>query len=204
MTSPTPPALTAGGKFPAFRIPDANWHPDWEDVVNPATWEGVTVPGFRSPRTVIVDIQRWLRFTDPLPTIWITVVRATYRTYGTRARLVLDAYTSGATARFVTAYLSRREGAVDVREAWHQTLARTGITEPQAVGWAYTDLYRRDTPDPSITAWSTRFGPAAYLWVLAGYDLAEAWAIQASGTIPTDEQLRVMVALAGYTLPAGI
>ncbi|MGV8847005.1 MAG: hypothetical protein ACOH1Y_18355 [Propionicimonas sp.] len=183
----------------------------WDKLVDAATWEGVTVPGFGSPRAVIADIQRWLSVADTgqLDILRFTpaLVRATYRTYGIRARLVLAAYAAGASEEFVTAYLSRRDHAavVHVQQAWHQTrTGSAGVTEHEAVGWAHTDLYRPDTPDPAITSWTKALGPAAYLWVLAGYNLDEAVAMRDAGTPVTDQQLRVMVALAGTTLPAGI
>ncbi|MGV8910941.1 MAG: hypothetical protein ACOH1Y_18370 [Propionicimonas sp.] len=209
MTNPSP-TLSAGDqltKLTKTTWAKANLPAVWDELLDARTWAGVdAVPGFRSPQTVIVDIQHWFRFSAPTPPESITpaVVRATYRTYGIRARLVLDAYIGGASARFADAYLSRRPDRVDVTTAWDRTLARTGITEPQAVGWAYTDLYRRDTPDPSITAWTTRFGPAAYLWVLAGYTLDEATKMRDAGTVVTDAQLRVMVALNGVTLSEGV
>ena len=92
------------------------------------------------------------------------------------------------------------------------------MTEAAATGWAFTGTGRTVPYEPSrssayaqeqlvlarITAWTDRFGPDAYLHVLAGFTLDEAIALQDGGTTVTEQQLRVMIALTGVVLPAGI
>ncbi|MGV8846045.1 hypothetical protein [Tessaracoccus sp.] len=82
------------------------------------------------------------------------------------------------------------------------------LSEPEAVGWAHTALFStnrlRRLRRQYIRTWLDRFGPKAYLWVLAGYDLKEATSMQKAGDLVSEDQLRVMVALNGRTLPAGV
>ncbi|MGV8846101.1 hypothetical protein [Tessaracoccus sp.] len=87
-----------------------------------------------------------------------------------------------------------------------------GLAEPAAVGWALAgylqppDGLARDDAGAAalITGWTDLWGPTAYLWVLAGFAGAEATAMRDAETTMSEEQLRVMVALAGVTLPDGI
>ncbi|MGV8847004.1 MAG: hypothetical protein ACOH1Y_18350 [Propionicimonas sp.] len=128
--------------------------------------------------------------------------------HGSDAEAVLNAYADAASNRFVDAYLSHSQLWLDtsasVSHAWTVTTTTLHLPEVEAVGWAYTDVLGAYFPYAVITAWTNAFGPAAYLWVLAGYDLAEAVALRDTGTVITEDQLRVMVALAGVILPAGI
>ncbi|MGV8846048.1 MAG: hypothetical protein ACOH1Y_17925 [Propionicimonas sp.] len=134
--------------------------------------------------------------------------------YGARAPMVLNALAAGASTRFVATILGDRPQPIpaspQVVWRWAQ---RAGLDEPGACGWAHTDLLNRKSSSPVtekramlalIPQWVDRFGPKAYLWVLAGFTLAEATAMQEAETVVTEDQLRVMAALNGVSLPAGI
>ncbi|MGV8910658.1 MAG: hypothetical protein ACOH1Y_16905 [Propionicimonas sp.] len=113
----------------------------------------------------------------------------------------------------------------DPEAAW-AFACQVGLSEPEAVGWALTG-YLHGPPGPrrrlddgaylacarahysarkasQIGKWTRLFGPAAYLWPLAGFTLDEATEMWEAGNAPTEGQLRVMAALAGPALPAGV
>ncbi|MGV8910143.1 MAG: hypothetical protein ACOH1Y_14275 [Propionicimonas sp.] len=153
-------------------------------------------------------VRHWLRTQhEPLPaTITPDLIRDTYQVWGRQARTVLNAYVAGASPRFVAAYISCGHDEAHVRRAWELT-QDAGLDEPAATGWALTGQLKvrgAQTTVEVITAWVTLFGPAAYLCVLAGYDLGEAAAIHDAGELVTEDQLRVMAALNGVVLPEGI
>ena len=131
--------------------------------------------------------------------------------FGEQCPEALNAYAGGATPRFVATFLTHHPNG-SPEEAWQALYEDLGLTEPEAIGWACTFLlYTREgwpltraVIEPEIAAWTDRFGPTAYLHVLAGFDLAEATALQDAGTTVSEQQLRVMVALTGVVLPAGV
>ncbi|MGV8846044.1 hypothetical protein [Tessaracoccus sp.] len=181
---------------------------DWDDLMDASTWEG---PADHQ------DIQWWLE-NPPLQFAWHPITptqfRETCTRYGKNAGYVLSAYAEGAAPRFVDVFIGAgpvipaEASVMRARLAW-MNAKELRLSEDQAVGWAHADLLIVDllrTPDgvPVITTWIARFGPTAYLWVLAGYTLDEATAMQDAGTVITDDQLRVAVTLKGITLPAGI
>ncbi|MGV8910943.1 MAG: hypothetical protein ACOH1Y_18385 [Propionicimonas sp.] len=165
------------------------------------------------------DIYGWLRNS---PSDWKvavspTVVRETLVRYGPGdggAGGVLTAFAAGASERFVAAFTSRHRRQ-DTRTAW--LFAEFGhLAEPEATGWALTDyLFPSHLTPASLEAqyweaeailgdWRRGFGPRSYLWVLAGFTLNEATAMQDQNATVSDDQLRVMAALNGFTLPASI
>lgn len=133
---------------------------------------------------------------------------------------VLDAYAAGAPHAFLDVILAKRPGQTgwpqrNVITAWEITVMAS-LTGPAAIGWATTgELNAPILKDGTtakegrvvadqIIAWTDQFGPDAYLYVLAGITLKEALGLAAAGKTPTEQQLRVMAALNGHTLPAGV
>ncbi|MGV8847007.1 hypothetical protein [Tessaracoccus sp.] len=169
------------------------------------------------------EVAYWLRhppatFATPITP---TMIRDLFDRYEELTFHVLTAIAAGASERFCAGFFNpqwHRRDHVAVVDGWAQATA-LNLTEPEAVGWAATDYLGclrdpavlRGVPSLSraqlavlIRTWISFFGPTAYLYVLAGYDLDEAVAMRDAKTSPTPEQLRVMVALAGHTLPAGV
>jgi hypothetical protein len=191
---------------------------DWDDLyryfTGPAGGAAVGGP----------SVADWLR--NPPPTFRTrptpASIRALFARHGRQTEYVLAALVDGASERFAVTYRSRDSSpiarAAELQSGWRHAVT-IGLTEPQATGWAGTGYLhsRRYRPSPIgspassravmtalITAWTTAFGPDAWLYVLAGIDLQEAVALKENGKTPTGEQLRVMAALNGHTLPAGI
>ncbi|MGV8847010.1 hypothetical protein [Tessaracoccus sp.] len=179
-----------------------------DDLLDVTTWVGVYPPGFTSHSQAPLEISEWLENDEPFyapgTTPALTQGRRIFTTHGVKARQVLDAYAAGASPRFVDAWLTpsplQAGRATHADGAW-QCATFMHLPEPEAVGWAYTDLLVHN--EWAITTWVDSLGPTSYLWVLAGFTLAEAAAMRDGGTV-TDQQLRVMVALNGTSLPAGI
>ena len=130
--------------------------------------------------------------------------------YGTQTPRVLTGLTAGASERFAATYLNPKwrhhSRATTTGWAYAQSI---GLTEPHATGWAPTGYLNARGKTPGgptklIRTWTTQFGPDAYLYVLAGFDLDEAVAMRDAKTLPTEDQVRVMVALNGHTLPDGV
>ena len=139
-------------------------------------------------------------------------VRDAFAAYGQRVDAVLTAYAAGASRRFVAAVLSAQPDGSPTA-AWAATQL-VHLNEPDATGWALTGFLFTDAHETArsglrmiagrFTYWMDEFGPDAWLYVLAGITYAEALAMAAAGQTPTGEQLRVMAALNGHTLPEGI
>ncbi|MGV8846061.1 MAG: hypothetical protein ACOH1Y_16890 [Propionicimonas sp.] len=201
------PWVRAGASASLAEFARTGWtEADWDDLYDRDTWTG--------PNTDLqYCIQEWLRHPPKHFEVPVTpaTVRATLARFGTRAPLALNAYAAGASKRFVGALTDLAPQVHNPDGVWWYT-TKLGLTEPEAVGWALTGdllwpVYGVDSlphSAPFVTRWVDRFGPKAYLWVLAGYDLTEAVALQAAGTVVTEDQLRVMVALNGTVLPDDI
>ncbi|MGV8910944.1 MAG: hypothetical protein ACOH1Y_18390 [Propionicimonas sp.] len=178
---------------------------DWDALDDVGTWAGVNVDRH-------LCVRRWLRDAPERFEVPVSpaVARETFAVYGQRTPQVLNALAGGATARFVDAYLTL--WGADVDTAW--TFAcQVGLAEPEAVGWAHTDrlvISKWVGKQPhilrgsAIRPWLDRFGPVSYLWVLAGFTLDETAAMVEGGATVSEGQLRVMAALNGVSLPAGI
>ena len=178
----------------------------------------------RAGRRSNYNLREWLR--DPPTVVTAAVGRDRFAQavadHGpTMATNVLDVYAAGASTRFAATFLAKdanhRAGwpQRDVTSAWEIT-QEAHLTEPAVTGWALTGwLARHRQMDGApaedvgmiarrITAWADQFGPGAYLYVLAGFTLEEAITLRDAGDSPTGEQLRVMAALNGHTLPVGV
>ncbi|MGV8846108.1 hypothetical protein [Tessaracoccus sp.] len=132
--------------------------------------------------------------------------------YGWRSISVLNGLTEGAPPRLATALLCV-DAHANVPACW-ATAQQLGWAETEAVGWALAGMLRSNHTDTETFdrtrlaattirrthQWIQMFGPEAYLWVLAGYDLHEAQQATRLGPV-TLEQLRVMVVLNGAELP---
>ncbi|MGV8846047.1 MAG: hypothetical protein ACOH1Y_17930 [Propionicimonas sp.] len=187
---------------------------DWDDLLDQGTWGETSDQVFKTVRS-------WLR----RPPVWFQApvtpaqVREMTALYGAGVPSALNALADGASERFVAAVLGNRLNVRTPTSAWEQC-QDAHLSEPEAVGWAHTNhlnqinhhLHFSQPQQPSIVEtarwsiplWVAWFGPTAYLWVLAGFTQAEAVAIRDAGTVVTDDQLRVMAALNGAALPAGI
>ncbi|MGV8846065.1 hypothetical protein [Tessaracoccus sp.] len=190
---------------------------DWNAMFDPSTWAGADEAGSPGERN-FHNARRWL-LNPPAPfrvRVSAATVRQTYQTYGTGARSVLNAYAAGASPRFVDRYSTTNPTWLpEPLYAWRYSQFAE-MSEPEATGWAYTQLMGQNSweyaggrvhpagSNQPITAWIARFGPTAYLWVLAGYTLEEATTMQDDGTLVSEEQLRVIVALTGVVLPTGV
>ncbi|MGV8910152.1 MAG: hypothetical protein ACOH1Y_14320 [Propionicimonas sp.] len=170
---------------------------DWDDLDNPNNFTGFAlVHHWR--------LREWLR--DPPAPFRVPVsaatVRETFALYGHVTWEVLQVYAAGASARFVAAHLScHRAGLLAV--AWDEA-QENALSERAATGWALTSHLVAHRWGVGVDRWAFRFGEAAYLWVLAGYTFEEARDMRTAGTMPGEDQLRVMAALNGKTLPPGI
>ncbi|MGV8910657.1 MAG: hypothetical protein ACOH1Y_16900 [Propionicimonas sp.] len=179
---------------------------EWEDLYNQGT-----------PASISQHyLQEWLvsppeRFAASISP---DLVRETFALYGSLAQHVLNAYAAGASARFVNTYAGQHEWlGHTIKDTWAD-LADLGLSEAACTGWAHIGGHRWPTGghdaslgagnDSLVARWVNQFGPASYLWVLAGYTLDEATNMRDSGTVVSEKQLRVMVALAGVVLPDGI
>ena len=176
----------------------------------------------RAPGALILT--SWLR--NPDLTFLVPITPATVldflTRYGKQAAQLLTAVDAGATERFTLTFLGpswiRSDYGAAVK-AW-QYATQIGLAEPQAVGWAATGYLHsrfydqptahgaptlsRDERTTLIRAWTDRFGPNAFLYVLAGITADEAATMRYARRSPTQDQLRVMVALNGVILPAGV
>jgi len=127
---------------------------------------------------------------------------------------------AGVPERFAIAFLDRNPDSTAplLLNGWRNAITLR-LNEEEASGWAATGYLRgqfytqtagqtglgRDAMAAEIGAWTNRFGPGAFLWVLAGFTLDEAVELRKNGTVITSEQLHVMVALNGATvLPASV
>jgi len=193
---------------------------DWQDLDQEMTdraggqVRGVST-GYGVSADRVTNIREWLRmppesFAAPMTT---GTVRETFATHGVLTSIVLDAYAAGASTRFVDAFFTA-PGQFDVRKAWAIT-STARLSEPAAVGWALTGRLcsaagpgvaeeNENIVDVRVTPWTDLFGSNAYLHILAGFTFAEAIELKDTGVHISEEQLRVMVALAGVVLPAGI
>jgi len=134
-----------------------------------------------------------------------------FTAYGSQTPEALNARAAGASARFVAAFMGAHRGGKP-EYAWAILHDDLGLVEAEATGWAatrYLSAGQGRTPgppgvNPVVTRWRDRFGPTSYLYVLGGYDIEEATTMQEAGTPVSEQQLRVMVALRGIVLPAGI
>ncbi|MGV8846049.1 MAG: hypothetical protein ACOH1Y_17920 [Propionicimonas sp.] len=211
--------MTSAGRIPERARDDmstgiaglnqAGWtQADWDDLTDETTWGSSSSAAFQA-------VRYWLR--HPPLEFWAPVTPAQVRemsgVYGEQVSLALDALAAGASERFVAAALANRHDLDTPTIVWDRA-QDAHLSEPEAVGWAHTNHLNQlsrpqqtsivETVLSSIPLWVARFGPTAYLWVLAGFTQAEAVAIRDSGVVVTDDQLRVMSALNGVTLPAGI
>ncbi|MGV8846046.1 MAG: hypothetical protein ACOH1Y_17935 [Propionicimonas sp.] len=175
---------------------------DWAELTDPATWAQVSSG----------HLEYVLNFLDHEPEAFVTpvTVREVFIRYGKDGGHVLTAYADGASPRFVDAFtgvtrqrLNDTVGAMRARLAW-MNAKELRLPEDQAIGWVHADLLDYVDQQVVITAWVDLFGPKAYLWPLAGFTLTEATALEADGTVVSEDQLRVMAALAGAVLPAGV
>ena len=175
---------------------------DWDDL-DEATWDGL-------PADRHLELRVWLRnppvFKTSLSPAVVREVTARFRRW---ARQALDAYAAGASSRFIAVFILRHQDG-NPAAAWKYAYS-TGMAEEIAAGWAATDLlYLRPWPTnhrgdkqlvlDRIMPWLDRFGSYGHLYVLAGYTLEEAVAIDdaalRNGTPRvTREQLEAMVAL---------
>ena len=176
--------------------------------------------GSAAPRSRYT-LREWLR--DPPAVFEAPVTRAmvlhAVRAHGYGlAPMALEASAAGASTRFVDAFLTNfqtefRFATARPDVAW-ATAWLAGLSEPEATGWALTGLLLADPDGDAVidvgligarlTPWVDRLGPTSYLFLLAGYTLEEAEALRDAGKSPTGEQLRVMAALNGHTLPPGV
>lgn len=155
------------------------------------------------------------RFVNPISP---ALVRDVYARHPKVAEQVMIAIGAGATERFAITFI-RASPLIRAAIAGWQFSRALGLAEPAATGWAATgylhdrgnnaDFHGALTGDGAaarrtINAWVDAFGPGSYLYVLAGITLKEAVAMRAAGDQVSDQQLRVMAALNGYVLPAGI
>ncbi|MGV8846067.1 MAG: hypothetical protein ACOH1Y_14280 [Propionicimonas sp.] len=197
MPTTTPPSW--GVLSPVFAR--MGWTPaDWAALDDPATWPARVKMKYHGL------LGEWLR--DPPPhfntPVSPALVRDTFTAHPGWAALILNTYAAGASERFVNLYIDRHQGVNFVGMAWAEA-QHHDMSEPSATGWALTN-HQLGLPHhrQEISSWVRLFGPTAYLWPLAGYDLDEAIAMSDVGWPPADEQLRVMAILNGHTLPAGI
>ncbi|MGV8846079.1 hypothetical protein [Tessaracoccus sp.] len=170
---------------------------DWDDLDNPNNFTGFAlVHHWR--------LREWLR--DPPAPFRVPVsaatVRETFAVYGHVTWEVLQVYAAGASARFVAAHTSRHRA--DLLDAAWDEAQDIRMSERAATGWALTDQLVNGRTWGRVDRWTLRFGESAYLWVLAGYTFEEARDMRTAGTMPGEDQLRVMAALNGKTLPPGI
>ena len=188
---------------------------DWRGVDELADDLLGEVVGLGLMRGTFINLREWLRqppavFKNHLSP---ALVRETLGKHDLLTSTILDAYAAGASARFVDAFLAG-PGTKDVMTAWAITQC-AHLSEPEAVGWALTGRVKVYAGPGStgedehvvadrITWWAGRFGPTSYLLVLAGFTFDEAAAMQDAGRMPAVAQLRVMAALNGHVLPAGV
>ena len=132
---------------------------------------------------------------------------------------VLDQIAAGIPQRFV---FEAGDWAIDVdprnagdrlRLLW-DLVQDLGMTEAEAFGWLltgklYVPVRKWESGEAEgivtrkIGPWRDKYGPTAYLWVLAGVGLREA-ARSVKNPGWDDDTLRTMVALNGVVLPAGV
>lgn len=156
------------------------------------------------------QVREWLRhppaFENPVTP---TLVRETITAFGVQAVFALNGYAAGASPEFVAAFLVRHpEGNPEVGWGYAQ---RAHLDGPSAAGWVLTGLLNQDLTEDGhttglqvirhIRVWTAAFGPTAYLWVLAGFDLGEATTLVTDQGPVSEERLRVMAALNGADLP---
>ena len=222
--------MTAGAPSPASRhttttpisagIAAMGWtSTEWDDTFRFL----VTAPdGTYKVQAAVAGVHAWLRnppyFSVPISA---ATVQDVFTRHGKQTAPVLSILATGGTERFAVAFVNQphwpvpKTSPAQVAEAatdgWR--FARSlGLAEQSATGWAATGYLHTSQHQPaareSMTAlikeWTDLFGPTAYLWVLAGFDLDEATAMRDAHTTPTQEQLRVMVALNGHVLPDGV
>ena len=180
---------------------------DWDDLYDFLT----ASPQLAAGATVLAS---WLRHPPAVFVAALTPdqVRDVFARHGKRAGQVLRAMAAGASERFVVAFSGPPWNAMiapTAVNAWRDAVVVLGLTEKQATGWAATGWLQAPakTQEESaglILVWTDRFGSSAYLWPLAGFTLDEATAMRDHKSSPTQDQLRVMVALNGHILPDGV
>ncbi|MGV8846054.1 MAG: hypothetical protein ACOH1Y_16925 [Propionicimonas sp.] len=178
---------------------------DWDDLDDYRTWGQVDEQNHQR-------VRYWLRHPPERFDVPVSpgLVRETTARYGRQTPGALNAYAAGASERFVAAHLAHGLRVLNADIAWG-ACRHSSLSEVSSTGWALTgQLVVVDTGTTwtglldRILQWAALFGEFAYLWVLAGFTFEEATVMQAAGPPASKDQLRVMAALNGFTLPAGI